>query len=60
MAIIELQFRRVLETGELTVEQVREVVIHLITYVGTPSSGDLARVGEAAIAAHAATTIGER
>jgi 4-carboxymuconolactone decarboxylase len=50
--IMELQFKRTLETGELTVEQVREVVIHLISYVGTPSSGDLYRAGEAAIAAH--------
>ena len=49
--ILELQFARTLENGELTVEQVREVVIHLISYVGTPSSGDLHRVSEAAIAA---------
>ena len=51
--IIERQFKRALETGELTPEQVREVVIHLIGYVGTPSSGDLSQAGEAAIAAHA-------
>jgi 4-carboxymuconolactone decarboxylase len=50
--ILELQFKRVLETAELTVEQVREVVIHLITYVGTPSSGDLYRASEAAITHH--------
>ena len=50
--ILELQFARVLATGELTAEQVREVVIHLITYVGTPSSGDLYRAAETAIAAH--------
>lgn len=50
--ILELQFARVLETGELTEEQVREVVIHLITYVGTPSSGDLFRASEAGIQAH--------
>ena len=53
--ILEIQFRRTLETGELTVEQVREVVIHLISYVGTPWSGDLYRAGEAAIAAHGKT-----
>jgi 4-carboxymuconolactone decarboxylase len=47
--VIELQFKRALETGELTPEQVREVVIHLITYVGTPSSGGLYGAGEAAI-----------
>jgi alkylhydroperoxidase/carboxymuconolactone decarboxylase family protein YurZ len=52
--IIELQFKRVLETGELSEEQVREVVIHLVSYLGTPSSGDLHGAGEAAIAAHRA------
>ncbi len=50
--ILELQFKRVLETGELTVEQIREVVIHLVSYVGTPSSGDLFQASEAAITAH--------
>jgi len=50
--ILQLQFARTLVTGELTPEQIREIVIHLITYVGTPSSGDLYRAGEAAIAAH--------
>ena len=39
--LVELQFKRALETGELTEEQVREVVIHLVGYVGTPSSGPL-------------------
>jgi alkylhydroperoxidase/carboxymuconolactone decarboxylase family protein YurZ len=52
--ILQFQFGRTLATGELTPEQVREIVIHLITYVGTPSSGDLHRAAEAAIAAHAA------
>ena len=52
--IVERQFARALETGELDPEQVREVVIHLIGYVGTPSSGDLHRAAEAAIAARAA------
>jgi 4-carboxymuconolactone decarboxylase len=50
--LLELQFKRVLATGELTVEQVREVVIHLVSYVGTPSSGELFQAGEAAITAH--------
>jgi 4-carboxymuconolactone decarboxylase len=52
--IVQFQFARALEAGELTTEQVREVVIHLVSYVGTPSSGDLHRACEAAIAAHAA------
>ena len=50
--ILELQFKRVLENGELTVEQVREVVIHLTSYLGTPSSGDLYKACENAIHAH--------
>ncbi len=54
--ILEFQFARTLATGELTPEQVREVVIHLITYVGTPSSGSLYQAAELAIAAHARGT----
>jgi 4-carboxymuconolactone decarboxylase len=50
------QFRRALDTGELTAAQVREVVIHLIPYVGYPSSGELFRAGEQAIAEHEGTT----
>lgn len=50
--VLQLQFARTLATGELTEEQVREVVIQLIPYVGYPSSGDLFRVGETAIALH--------
>jgi 4-carboxymuconolactone decarboxylase len=47
-----IQFRRALETGELTPEQVREVVIHLVSYVGTPASAALIDASETAIAAH--------
>ena len=47
-----LQFSRTLANGELTVEQVREVAIQLIPYIGYPSSGDLYRVSETAIATH--------
>jgi 4-carboxymuconolactone decarboxylase len=47
-----VQFARALDAGELTVEQVREVVIQLIPYVGYPSSTDLYRVSEGAIATH--------
>lgn len=46
------QFRRTLETGELSVDQVREVVIQLLPYVGYSCSSDLYRVSEAAISAH--------
>lgn len=48
-----IQFSRALETGEMTVDQVREAAIHLIPYVGYPSSGDLYRVSETAIASFA-------
>jgi 4-carboxymuconolactone decarboxylase len=47
-----LQLSRTLANGELTVEQVREVAIQLIPYIGYPSSGDLYRVSETAIATH--------
>lgn len=47
-----MQFRRSLETGELDVDQVREVVIQLLPYVGYSCSSDLYRVSESAIAAH--------
>ncbi|MCJ7437814.1 MAG: carboxymuconolactone decarboxylase family protein [Acidimicrobiia bacterium] len=46
------QLARTLDSGELTVEQVRETVIHLIPYVGYGSSSDLYRVSETAIAAY--------
>jgi 4-carboxymuconolactone decarboxylase len=48
--LLELQFVRALETGELTAAQVREVVIHLVAYAGYPSSGGLIQSSEAAIA----------
>ena len=48
---LRAQFARALATGELTAAQVREVVIHLIPYVGYPSSGELYRAGEDAITA---------
>lgn len=49
---LQMQFRRALQTGELTVEQVREAAIHLITYVGTPAAGGILAASEAAITAH--------
>ena len=50
--VLQTQFERTLDNEELTVEQVREVAIQLIPYVGYPSSGDLYQAGEVAIAAH--------
>ncbi len=52
---MQFQFERALAVGELTPDQVREAVIHLITYVGTPSSGGLHQAGERAIEAHVAS-----
>jgi alkylhydroperoxidase/carboxymuconolactone decarboxylase family protein YurZ len=49
-----MQFLRTLRTGELTPEKVREIVLHLISYVGTPSSGDLWKAAMTAIETHAA------
>jgi 4-carboxymuconolactone decarboxylase len=54
--VLQLQFRRALDAAELTVEQVREVVIQLVPYVGYPSSGDLFRIGETAVAEHLAAS----
>ncbi|MBM3659274.1 MAG: carboxymuconolactone decarboxylase family protein [Actinobacteria bacterium] len=56
---LQLQLARVLATGELTVDQVREVALHLIQYVGYPSSSDLFRVSETAIALHALAAAGD-
>jgi 4-carboxymuconolactone decarboxylase len=36
--LLEVQFGAALERGELTVDQVREVVVHLTHYVGWPIS----------------------
>ena len=49
--VLQIQFTCALQQGELTVEQVREVVIQLLPYVGYPASADLYRVSEAAVAA---------
>jgi len=45
-----IQFSNALKNEELSPEQVREVVIQLIPYVGYPSSSALYRVSESAIA----------
>lgn len=50
--VLQTQFERTLDNGELTADQVREVALQLIPYVGYPCSGDLYRVSETAIAAH--------
>lgn len=49
-----IQFDRALAEQELTVAQLREVVIQLIPYVGYPVSADLYRVSESSIARYEA------
>jgi 4-carboxymuconolactone decarboxylase len=51
-ALMEIQFRSALEREELTVEQIREVVVHLAHYVGWPLSTGLNEVAERVIARH--------
>ena len=49
-ALMEIQFRSALEREELTVEQVREVVVHLTHYVGWPLSTHINEMAERVIA----------
>jgi 4-carboxymuconolactone decarboxylase len=46
---LQLQFERALASDELTEAQVREVVVHLVQYVGYPSMSGLLRAAETAI-----------
>ena len=52
--VIELQFANALRRGELSVAQVREVVVHLTQYVGWPISTGLYATAEKVIARHEA------
>ena len=56
---LQMQFRRTLEVGELTVEQVREAAIHLVTYLGMAAAGGIFAASEAAITAHLEQQRGE-
>jgi 4-carboxymuconolactone decarboxylase len=49
--VLQIQLTRAITAGELTAEQVREVVIQLVPYVGYPKSGGMLEAAEAAIAA---------
>jgi 4-carboxymuconolactone decarboxylase len=53
--LAELQFSSALARGELTVEQVNEVVVHLTHYVGWPQGSALNDAAQRAIARHAAS-----
>ena len=51
--LLEIQFRAALERGELSVEQVREIVLHLAHYVGWPLSTGVNAAAEKIIAQRA-------
>jgi 4-carboxymuconolactone decarboxylase len=53
--LLELQFDSALERGELTVDQVREVVVHLTHYVGWPISLGMSTAAENVIRRRAET-----
>ncbi len=53
--LLELQFDSALERGELTVDQVREVVVHLTHYVGWPISLGISTAAEKVIRRRAGT-----
>ncbi len=53
--LLELQFDAALERGELTIDQVREVVVHLTHYVGWPISLGISTAAEKIIRRRAGT-----
>jgi 4-carboxymuconolactone decarboxylase len=52
--LLEIQFDSALERGELTPEQVREVVVHLTHYVGWPISTGISGAAETILRRRAA------
>jgi 4-carboxymuconolactone decarboxylase len=58
--LLDMQFDRALEGDELTVDQLREVVVHLTHYIGWPMSVEMNHTAENVIArrAKAAKTAG--
>jgi 4-carboxymuconolactone decarboxylase len=57
--LLEIQFRAALERGELSEEQVREIVLHLAHYIGWPLSTGVNAAAEKIIAQRAAATAGD-
>jgi 4-carboxymuconolactone decarboxylase len=51
--LLDIQFNSALERDELTVEQVREVVLHLTHYIGWPLSTGMNQAAETVIARRA-------
>ncbi len=58
--LLEIQFRAALERGELTEEQVREVVLHLAHYIGWPLSTGVNAAAEKVIAERAKAAAADR
>ena len=48
---LRIQFEQALRDGDLSAEQVREFVLHVVPYVGYPYSGELHATAQAAITA---------
>jgi 4-carboxymuconolactone decarboxylase len=44
--LLDMQFDRALESDELTVDQLREVVVHLTHYIGWPMSVEMNQTAE--------------
>jgi 4-carboxymuconolactone decarboxylase len=56
--LLEIQFENALRRGELTVDQVREVVVHLTHYIGWPLSTGVSGAAETVIRRRAAAAYG--
>ena len=52
--LLDVQFQSALDNGELTEDQVREVVVHLVHYVGWPLATGVNEAAERVIARRAA------
>jgi len=51
--LLDVQFNAALERGELTADQLREMVVHLTHYIGWPLSTEMNATAERAIARQA-------
>jgi 4-carboxymuconolactone decarboxylase len=57
--LLEIQFQSALDRGEMTEEQVREVVLHLTHYIGWPLSTEMNSTAEKVIARRSKANQGE-
>jgi 4-carboxymuconolactone decarboxylase len=57
--LLEIQFENALERGEMSVDQVREVVVHLTHYVGWPISTAVGGAAETVIRRRAKSAGGD-